>query len=111
MFESSHPDHARRSSANERRRAFLFKPMHYYVYILESGTDGSWYYGYTENLEQRLSDHQTNRSKYTRNKGPWRIIFSKQFATKTEALEFEKYLKKTRNKRYITEKYKGNFLI
>jgi putative endonuclease len=89
MFESSHPDHI---SPVENRPGFF--TMQCYVYILESLADGKWYYGFSENIDQRFDDHQSNRAKYTRFKGPWKLIFKREFSNKSEALQFEKYLKK-----------------
>ncbi|MGK7392886.1 MAG: GIY-YIG nuclease family protein [Candidatus Cyclobacteriaceae bacterium M2_1C_046] len=83
--------------------------MHH-VYILKSQRFGIWYYGYSENPDQRVFDHQTNRAKFTRNKGPWKLIFLRPYDQKTDALKFEQYLKKTRNKGFIKEKFKEYFL-
>jgi len=82
----------------------------YYVYIIESETDQSWYYGYSENPEKRLDYHNDGKSKYTRSKLPWKLIFYKSFDTKTEALKFERYLKNTRNKEYIKRAYSEYFI-
>lgn len=71
------------------------------VYIIESEVYGSWYYGYTTDPSQRLEAHNAGLNKSTRNRGPWKFIFQRHFDTKTEALEFEIYLKKSRNKEYI----------
>ena len=84
--------------------------MSYYVYIMESESSGQWYYGFSENLDQRILDHQSNRAKHTRFKGPWRLIFKKEFTNKTDALQFEKYLKSTRNKEYIKLKFAHHFI-
>ena len=85
--------------------------MIFYVYILESESSGKWYYGFTEDIVQRIKDHQTNRSKYTRFKGPWKLIFKREFLDKREALHFEKQLKNTRNKEFIKEKFKDYFIF
>jgi putative endonuclease len=84
--------------------------MFSYVYILESLSSGNWYYGFTEDIDQRLSDHQTNRSKFTRFKGPLKLIFKREFTNKTEALQFENYLKKSRNKTFIKNTYSDFFI-
>ncbi|MEO1054570.1 MAG: GIY-YIG nuclease family protein [Bacteroidota bacterium] len=86
------------------------KQEKFYVYILESETNGRWYYGFTTHLEQRLSDHQTNRSKYTRFKGPWRLVFQRAFSSKTQVLQFENHLKKTKNKAFIKQEYQQFFM-
>ncbi|WP_127122554.1 GIY-YIG nuclease family protein, partial [Chryseotalea sanaruensis] len=82
-----------------------------YVYIIESESSGKWYYDFTEDLDQRIKDHQSNRSKYTRFKGPWKLIFKREFLDKTGALRFEKHLKTIRNKEFIKEKFKDYFIF
>jgi putative endonuclease len=84
--------------------------MNYYVYFIKSETDQSWYYGFSENPEKRLDYHNDGRSKYTKSKVPWKLIFCRSFDTKTEELKFERYLKKTRNKEYIKRVYSEYFI-
>ncbi|HMV90410.1 MAG: GIY-YIG nuclease family protein [Cyclobacteriaceae bacterium] len=81
----------------------------YYVYILESPA-GQWYYGFSENPDKRLSDHNSNRAGFTRFKGPWRLAFRRGFHNKTEALKFEKELKRIKNKKYIRTTFGEYFL-
>jgi putative endonuclease len=68
--------------------------MPYTVYILQSQTKGVYYKGYTSNLEKRLWEHNNGLSRYTREKGPWKLVFTKSFANKKDALIFEKRIKK-----------------
>ena len=84
--------------------------MMYYVYIIESKTDQSWYYGFSEDPEKRLFYHNEGKSSYTKSKLPWELIFSRSFDIKTEALKFERYLKKTRNIEYIKRVYLEYFI-
>ncbi|MBP7076436.1 MAG: GIY-YIG nuclease family protein, partial [Bacteroidales bacterium] len=49
--------------------------------------------GQTANPTSRLREHNSGRSKYTRNKGPWEMIFLKDFPSRIEAVNFEKKLK------------------
>ena len=42
----------------------------YYLYLLELETSGKYYIGQTENLQQRLNDHNRKKKKYTKGKGP-----------------------------------------
>jgi putative endonuclease len=66
----------------------------FYVYIIYSKSFGKKYIGQTGNIETRLNQHNTNYFKsYTNNRGPWQLIYSKEFATRQEALKHEKYLK------------------
>ena len=82
----------------------------FYTYIIESLVDGSWYYGFTEDPEKRLVFHNEGLNRSTKGKRPWRYIFKREFLTKEEALRFERYLKATRNKKYILEKFSAYFL-
>jgi putative endonuclease len=72
----------------------------YYVYILESLSNGDYYKGSTENYLKRLEEHNKGESQYTRGLCPWRLIFVQAFETKAEALKREKQLKKC-NKEYL----------
>ncbi len=80
------------------------------VYIIASETTGLWYYGYTTDPSQRLMAHNAGLNKSTCNRGPWKFIFQRSFDTKTAALEFEIYLKKSRNKDYIKRAF-GEFFL
>jgi putative endonuclease len=82
----------------------------YEVYIIQSTKDKSWYYGFSGDVEKRLKYHNEGRSTYTRGKKPWEIIFRRSFAIKADALNFEKYLKKSRNKEYIRKAYPSFFI-
>lgn len=66
--------------------------MHY-VYILCSQKDGSYYTGSTENIEERLKNHNWHLAKYTSGKTPYQLVWYCAFGNKKEALDFEKYLK------------------
>ena len=73
----------------------------FYVYLIESEKDGRYYIGYTSNLHERISYHNSDRSKYTKNKGPWKLIGYTTFKTRSEAMKEEKRLKGMKNKEYI----------
>jgi putative endonuclease len=70
----------------------------FFVYILESLKDGSYYKGYTENIEKRVEEHNLGKSKYTSSKTPWKLVYLREYASKTEALKEEKRLKKLNKK-------------
>lgn len=65
----------------------------YYVYILHSQKDGSYYTGSTKDLKRRLIEHNGGGEKYTTTKRPYEIIWYCAFSKKDKALQFEKYLK------------------
>jgi putative endonuclease len=65
----------------------------YYVYILQSLKDKSYYTGLTENLESRLKKHNSGDVEYTSTKRTFKIAWYCCFMDKEKALRFEKYLK------------------
>ncbi|MFB4214144.1 GIY-YIG nuclease family protein [Shouchella sp. JSM 1781072] len=81
--------------------------MKHYVYILEC-RDQTWYTGYTNDLTQRLRKHEEGKgAKYTRGRGPFKLIHVETFETKTEALKHEYHLKQKKRsdkERYVAEK-------
>ena len=68
--------------------------MAYYVYIIQSDLDGSFYKGFTENPILRLERHNNKGSVYTSLKVPWKLVYVEELASKKEALIREKNLKK-----------------
>lgn len=79
----------------------------YYVYIIKSiKNESSLYTGFTENIKNRLGEHNSGKSPHTSKYIPWKFIHISIFTDKKKALNFEKYLKTGsgiafRNKRLI----------
>ena len=68
--------------------------MSYFVYIIQSGKDNSYYKGFTENPALRLLQHNAGSSAYTSSKVPWRLVYLEIFLDKRSALQREKAIKK-----------------
>jgi len=67
--------------------------MHY-VYILESvAVPGHFYIGSTDNLRQRLRQHQADVDSHTAKYRPWKLKTYLAFEQKATAIRFESYLK------------------
>ena len=61
----------------------------HYLYVVAC-KDGSLYTGYTNDLEKRLKLHNEGKgAKYTRGRGPVKLVFSKIYSSKSEALKAE----------------------
>ena len=75
--------------------------MPYFVYILKSIRDGSYYVGSTQDLFSRIERHNQGRSKYTRNKRPWELLYSEEYPDRSAAIKREKEIKKRRRREYI----------
>jgi len=66
----------------------------YHVYILRSLRDSSEYYvGFTEEMKQRLVDHNAGHCSHTTKHRPWQILTVISFSNRDSALAFERYLK------------------
>ncbi|MFA9206597.1 MAG: GIY-YIG nuclease family protein [Burkholderiaceae bacterium] len=70
----------------------------FYVYLIQSEVDASFYIGYTSNLELRIKQHNNGESIYSRRKKPWKLVYTEELENKTNALKREKFLKKQKNK-------------
>lgn len=82
----------------------------YYLYVLECA-DGSYYAGYTTDLDRRLNTHNKGKgAKYTRARLPVVLRYSRKYETKTEAMQAEYRFKQyTRSeKERIIEQAGGN---
>jgi len=66
----------------------------YYVYCLVSETNPARRYaGFTEDLRDRLADHNTGGTQSTSDGRPWKLTGYTAFDSKTKAHAFERYLK------------------
>ena len=64
------------------------------VYLLEC-TDGTYYCGTTNNLRKRMNDHCMGRgAKYTRGRGPFKLLGQSAPMTHGESLSLEYKVKK-----------------
>ena len=67
--------------------------MKYVVYILKSLKDGNLYIGYTENLERRIKEHNSGKTKSLVNRRPLELIYNETYEDKYSAIKREKYFK------------------
>jgi putative endonuclease len=65
----------------------------YYVYVLKSAILGIYYVGSTDDIDRRIKEHNNGLSKYTKNKGPWVLLYSERYNTLKEARQREKLIK------------------
>ena len=64
-----------------------------YTYVLKC-KDGTYYTGWTNNLDKRLKDHNEGRgAKYTKARLPVSLIYYEEFQTKEEAMRREYAIK------------------
>jgi putative endonuclease len=73
------------------------------VYALESEVDGTIYVGLTKDLNNRVKEHNSGRTKSTKGYRPWNLVFWKSFKTRQEARKQEKYFKTGSGKEKLKE--------
>lgn len=73
----------------------------FYVYIILTVTS-KLYCGYTDNLERRYKLHCTGKgAKFTRANKPLKLVYTKKFSAKSEALKEENRIKKLSRKKKL----------
>ena len=67
----------------------------FYVYLIQSiNSPEQRYIGFTEDLKQRIKDHNSGLSLHTKKYMPWKLVTYLAFCDKYAALDFESYIKK-----------------
>jgi len=68
-------------------------PAVYRVYVLQN-TAGKFYIGLSEDVANRLGEHNTGRSRWTRGKGPWSLRWQSLELLLGDARRLENLLKR-----------------
>ncbi len=77
--------------------------MLFIVYIIYSHIKDKYYIGFSSNLAERIIRHNQKSKGFTGNVNDWKIVFTQEFATKTEALAREKQIKSWKSKEKIIQ--------
>jgi putative endonuclease len=77
----------------------------FYVYVIKSQSTGKTYIGQTADLQKRLASHNDPNNHLTlhtkRNKGPWILIYSEEYPTRSGAVLRERFLKSGQGREYL----------
>ena len=71
------------------------------VYILSSLVAKKSYVGMTDDLDRRLLEHNSGKSKYTSSYAPWKVIYEEKHQSLADARNREKYFKSTSGRRLL----------
>lgn len=71
--------------------------MKFFVYILESLVDGTYYVGQTNNLNDRIKRHNNGNIKSTKFKKPYKLCYFEEFESRSNAMLREWEIKKKYN--------------
>ncbi len=78
--------------------------MPYFAYILKSNHLRAYYKGHCEDLEKRITEHNTGKTKSTKHGIPWQIVNFEEFDTRHEAILRERYFKTAAGRRFLKTK-------
>jgi putative endonuclease len=68
--------------------------MPYYVYVILC-VDGSFYTGYTKNIDTRIKLHESGKgARYTKMHKPQKVAYLELFDVRAQAMKREKQIKK-----------------
>ena len=79
----------------------------YILYLLYSSSHDLYYIGQTNNINARLKKLNQNRCRFTKGKGPWILIGTKTFASRSEVIKAELKVKKMKNRDYMVKYFKN----
>ena len=76
--------------------------MHF-VYIIRSESNNCYYVGCTNDIDRRINEHNHsgNIKRYTRNKGPWKLVLTERFQNLSEARQRERQIKSLKKRKAI----------
>jgi putative endonuclease len=77
---------------------FMSLIPNYRVYVLQN-PENKFYIGLSENPANRLLQHNSGVSQWTRNRGPWRLVWQSESMTLTDARKLENQLKRQKGGR------------
>ncbi|MFA5020711.1 MAG: GIY-YIG nuclease family protein [Patescibacteria group bacterium] len=75
--------------------------MFYYIYVLKSDKDNKLYVGYTENLKNRIEQHNSGLVSSTKHRRPVELVYFEGCLNKNNAIAREKQLKTGFGRRYL----------
>ena len=77
--------------------------MPFIVYILHSSTKNKFHIGFSSDLEERIIRHNQKSKGFTGNTNDWKVVYTEEYSTKTEAVSREKQIKSWKSSIKIKE--------
>ncbi len=77
--------------------------MAFFVYVLHSDKLQKHYVGHTDDLEKRLSEHDSGKGKFTMTGTPWKFLFSFPCSDRASAMKLETKIKGRGVKRFLED--------
>ena len=75
--------------------------MPYFVYILQSLKDKTYYIGSTQDLNSRIERHNQGRVSYTKPRCPWKLVYFEEHPDRSSAAKRETEIKAHKRRIFI----------
>ncbi|MFA4967373.1 MAG: GIY-YIG nuclease family protein [Candidatus Margulisiibacteriota bacterium] len=75
----------------------------FYVYILKSENNGKYYIGCTKDIEKRIREHNSGKTKSIKAFLPYSVAYKEEFTNFSEARKRERFIKAQKSRKYIDE--------
>ena len=75
--------------------------MKFHFYIIFSPSSNKYYIGHTEDMEARLIRHNQKSKGYTGPHNDWKLVYSEQYESKTEAYARERQVKNWKSRKRV----------
>jgi len=76
----------------------------YTVYVIRSINFNKFYTGFTTDIGRRLNEHDSGKTTSNKAFKPFKLIYTEQVETRTDARVREKYLKSAAGRLYLKKK-------
>src|SRR5690606_4621174 len=80
-----------------------------FVYVIRSEKDGRFYVGMSADVEKRLNEHNSGKTRSTKAYRPWKFFRSEERRAGKEGRKRGKYLKSGIGKKWIKDKYNRSY--
>jgi putative endonuclease len=77
--------------------------MHYFVYIVYSEPCKKFYTGHTQDLVNRLLEHNSGEGNFTSKCSSWVLVWNTSLPSRSEAMQLENRIKKRGAKRFLQD--------
>ena len=81
----------------------------FYTYILLSEKDEKFYIGFSQDLKERVNEHQSGKVKSTVNRRPLKLIYYEACLNEQDAIKREKYFKTGFGRRFLKNRMESFF--
>ena len=76
----------------------------YYAYMLKSLEHEYFYKGHCQDLQKRISQHNSGMTESIKPYIPFKLVYFEEFETEKDAINREKYFKSAAGRRFLKKK-------